>query len=181
MRFALVIGHERAKQGAASPRTGLTEWHYNRSLVAVVAGLLQQAGHDPVMVAREAAGSYSKLPGYVNALDADLVVSFHLNSNANHSAHGSEVLYAHGSRKGAPLAEVLLDAIVGALGTRRRRTIGLKAVDRGATLLLKTAPPAVLLEPGFVSNEADEDKLTRLKQGYAEAVATALIDWAAVA
>ena len=106
-----------------------------------------------------------------NEWGADLFLSLHANSFADPAAHGTEVWYFPGSRRGIRLARRVQRAIVRRLHTADR---GVKPATY--TVLSATACPAVLVETAFLSNPADRTLLTTpARQAYfAMAIAVAI-------
>ena len=77
-------------------------------------------------------------------------VSLHLNSNAKAQANGAETLWRNAT-KDKPLAEALQKAVVKVTGFKDRGTH-----ERTDLAVLKfNAGPAVMIELGFISNDAD--------------------------
>ena len=82
----------------------------------------------------------------------DLLISLHLNDFDDDSANGSEVLYRDNDDKA--LAQKLQDALLKVTGMRDR-----KIKQRPDLAVLKFQGTAVLLELGFIANDADRAKL----------------------
>ena len=106
-----------------------------------------------------------------NDWGADLFLSLHANSFADPAAHGTEVWYFPGSRRGIRLARRIQREIVTRLHTADR---GVKPA--AFTVLSATACPAVLVETAFLSNVADRTLLTTpVRQAdFAAAIAAAV-------
>ncbi|MBL7684382.1 MAG: N-acetylmuramoyl-L-alanine amidase [Flavipsychrobacter sp.] len=84
-------------------------------------------------------------------------VSFHMNSENTHSARGAQIIYyskspqAGASRR---VAEKLVN------GFNMINDIGTTLSDKGSALVIKNSEiPAVIIEPGYISNEQDLRKL----------------------
>lgn len=114
--------------------------------------------------------------GMANGLGATLFVSIHANASASGSANGVEVLYSNDSMSGGKgLATEIQNEMV--------RT--LRATDRGVmkrtnlVVLRETVMPAVLVELGFLTNAAEQNKL--MNDGYlqssAEAIARGIMEF----
>jgi N-acetylmuramoyl-L-alanine amidase len=88
-----------------------------------------------------------------NELDADLFLSLHLNSHPQPRAEGASTYYFSGSRAGELLAEDIQARLVD-LGLGNCR-----AHARSYPILKETRMPAVLVEPGYISNPTDERRL----------------------
>ena len=106
-----------------------------------------------------------------NDWGADLFLSLHANSFADPAAHGTEVWYFPGSRRGIRLARRIQRAIVRRLHTADR---GVKSA--AFTVLAATNCPAVLVETAFLSNAADRALLTASPRqaDFAAAIAAAI-------
>ena len=102
-----------------------------------------------------------------NELGADLFLSLHLNSHGKGSAQGASTYYWAGSRAGEALAEAIQARLV-ALGLADCRAHG-----RAYPVLKETRMPAVLIEPAFLTNAQD---LERLENGaFRDAVTDAIV------
>lgn len=85
-----------------------------------------------------------------------LTVSIHQNSYPEEYVHGAQVFYYETSTEGKKLAEMLQTRLVMDLDPENTRQI--KAND-SYYLLKKTPTPIVIVECGFLSNQAEADKL----------------------
>jgi N-acetylmuramoyl-L-alanine amidase len=102
-----------------------------------------------------------------NSIDADLVLSVHLNTNPEPQAEGASTYYFRGSRAGEALADAIQDELLG-LGLRDCRSHG-----RSYPILRETRMPAVLIEPAYITNP---DEAKRLEDpGFRAAVAEAVL------
>jgi N-acetylmuramoyl-L-alanine amidase len=102
-----------------------------------------------------------------NDIDADVLLSLHLNWHDEPTAEGSCAYYFGGSRAGEALAEAVQNELV-LLGARDCRCHA-----RSYPLLRETRMPAVLLEPAFLSNPDEEKRLESLE--YRVEVADAIV------
>ena len=87
-----------------------------------------------------------------------ITVSIHQNSYPEESVHGAQVFYYDGSRDGQLLAQLLQKQLVEKLDPENHRQI--KAND-SYYLLKKTDIPIVIVECGFLSNQAEAALLAR--------------------
>lgn len=110
---------------------------------------------------------------FANEVDADLVVSLHVDWCASPQANGVATFYFGDSRGGVhspagrELAEVLHAEIIG-----RTDLLDCRTQARSWDLLRLTRMPAVRIELGYVSNEDDRRRL--LNSAFQEAVAEAI-------
>lgn len=106
-----------------------------------------------------------------NDIDGDLFVSVHLNANEKGSAEGSSTYYFGGSAAGEALADKIQSELV-SLGLKDCRSHA-----RAYTILKETRMPAVLVEPVFITNRTEAQRLedphflTRVAAAIARAIA----------
>lgn len=86
----------------------------------------------------------------------DLTVSIHQNSYPEEYVHGAQVFYYTGSKEGQALAEKIQNQLIEKVDSENTRQI--KAND-SYYLLKKTNVPIVIVECGFLSNQAEAQKL----------------------
>ncbi len=173
---ALVIGHKNTSPGAVNANSGISEFAFNESLALQIERLTQSAH-----VQRVYRRTYSQLPGDINDLAPDFVVSLHANA-FNRRASGTEVLYWHRSEAGKAIAQILLDALVEHLGLTNRGLKPKTSEDRGGLLLRYTCAPCIIAEPFFIDNDGDlaraQEDLGGLAASYAGAI-DAMATWLA--
>lgn len=168
-KCALVIGHKRSSYGASNRSSDLTEFAFNDALSIEI-----ESEVSGVEVQRVYRRTYSSLPGDINLLNPDFIVSLHCNA-FNRSASGTEVLHYHRSTKGKLAAEILQDHLVDALGLPNRGIKPRTSEDRGAYLLRYANAPCVIAEPFFIDNDSDlqiaTDKRRKLIKAYSKSIA----------
>ena len=98
-----------------------------------------------------------------------ITVSIHQNSYPEEYVHGAQVFYYDGSRDGQLLAQLLQEQLVQKLDPENHRQI--KAND-SYYLLKKTDVPIVIVECGFLSNQAEAKLLGQ--EEYQDRVAWAI-------
>ena len=105
-----------------------------------------------------------------NDLEADLLISLHLNSHDDAPAEGASTYFFGGSRRGEALADRIQEELIN-LGLRDCRSHA-----RKYALLRETRMPAVLVEPVFISYEDEEKRLEEPEfvRAVAAAIATAV-------
>lgn len=162
MKVYIDPGHGADDPGAISP-SGYTEAEFAWDWCELVTLALERAGHQ-VWWSRYNT-EVKKVPNYkrathANSNGADVFISLH--ANAFHRVQdpenvGMEVLYWYTSTMGRRLADRLREEIVSRFeGTIYDR--GSKPVQeggRGVTVLKRTIMPAVIIEPGFITDEDD--------------------------
>lgn len=98
-----------------------------------------------------------------------VTVSIHQNSYPEEYVHGAQVFFYTGSTEGEKLAQIIQQRLVATVDPENKRQV--KAND-SYYLLKKTGTPIVIVECGFLSNQAEAEKLcTEL---YQEKVAWAI-------
>jgi len=167
-KCALVIGHKKTSQGASNQASGLTEYLFNDSLAQDIENKVSG-----VEIQRVYRRTYGTLPGDINALDPDFIVSLHCNA-FNGSAGGTEVLYYHRSVVGKFMAELLNTKLVNALGLNNRGIKPKTAEDRGGYLLVSTDAPCVIAEPFFIDNDSDLRKAMNKRKKLVKAYAVGI-------
>lgn len=105
----------------------------------------------------------------IDATAPDLCVSIHQNSYTEEYVHGAQVFFYTGSTEGQKLAETIQNRLVATVDPENTRQV--KAND-SYYLLKKTGTPIVIVECGFLSNQAEADKLN--SPLYQEKVAWAI-------
>lgn len=154
-------GHGGRDSGAVGP-AGTKESAVALTTAWYVNSLLVMAGAKTLMTRqRDVYVSLSERYTLANARGADLFVSIHANSNGP-GAHGFECYHYLFSPQGIALATAVRDAVAAAniwrLGAQlamRGPRNGLKSNGKFA-VLCRTKMPAVLIEPAFISNPAEE-------------------------
>jgi hypothetical protein len=203
--LAIIVGHDRERQGAYSPMLDQHEWEWCRDLATLLVGAVHRLPGRPILASvfeREPGLLYSeamrRLCQAVNAAGPKLCLSLHFNSGVPWS--GCAALHWPGSARGDRAAEVIGLAARGAIGnlwrgihaqSRSWSTVGYsddgKPIPAGKVLrvLRDTAAPCTILEPFVGSNEADALAATRARNdgrlplALAEACAQLIAEWGA--
>lgn len=104
-----------------------------------------------------------------NNFDADVYISFHMNSYKDSSANGIEVLYGrNASQTSKDLASYMCNSLAG-IGFKKRG-----AKEQGATVLEKTNMPAITLENGFITNAHDLELYKNNQQAFTNIICDVL-------
>jgi len=93
----------------------------------------------------------------IDEADPILTVSIHQNSYTEEYVHGAQVFYYKTSVEGLALAESIQNRMIMTLDPENTRQV--KAND-SYYLLRKTGTPIVIVECGFLSNQAEAEKLS---------------------
>lgn len=177
MKVFLNPGHSpdgRPDAGASNKITGLRECDVALSVGRLAAHYLNAAGIETELLQDN---SLAKVCQRANASQADAFISIHCNGAENAMAKGTEVWACVGSYRGSMLADCIQRQIVEALHmTNRGVKIATPGIN-GLYVLTNTDMPAVLVELGFISNEWDEQKLSRKQDDFARAIARGVTDY----
>ncbi len=172
-------GHGGKDGGANGTLAGQTihEKNLTLSIAKKVEAIVSGAGYRVIMT--RTGDTYPELTersDIANSAGAAMFVSIHINSAENiPSANGTEVYYSvknNGTSYGATseqLAENILDGMLARMGTRDR---GVKTANHVVTRT--SVMPAVLVEVGFISNEAELAKMC--DDGFQQNVAQGIAD-----
>lgn len=173
-KAALIIGHKESSQGACNDLTGTTEWGFNDMLVTDLHALLAKSKSNvsTEMVYRD---TYRDLPDKVDQLNPDFIISFHCNA-FNTSASGTETLYYHKSKAGRAMAEILNKHMVSILGLPDRGVRPRETEDRGGYLLRYTKAPCVIIEPFFIDNNRDLQRMQAVYMSFIKQIIIAMDD-----
>ena len=106
----------------------------------------------------------------MNQSDADLFVSIHMNKFTDAKYSGPQVFYSPNKEKSKEMAQILQQELIHVLEPESQREI--KKASGDIYLLKKAKIPAVLVECGFLSNHAEEQKL--LDEQYQKETAWAI-------
>ena len=156
-RVVLLSGHNFISPGCHTVIDGkvITEFDLVTDIVANVFKRERLMGIDLVNKARN---QFGDLVEEVNSLNADFLISCHLNAYDN-KAQGTEVLYSHVSSRGKAFATMAQGKLVKHLGLDDRGIKPTKPNERGGSILNKTKPVAILLEPFFLDDIEDKETL----------------------
>lgn len=174
-KLALVIGHRKSDNGAHNAKYDITEWQYNKLLVAAIMTQLNE--HiEPILIFRDdSSNGYNTLPTKINNQNPDHIIEFHCNASSNKSASGTEMLYYHSSIKSKEFAEMLNNVVCNTLKNPKRDNKPISSKDQnGYHLLRNTKAPCVITEPFFLSNDVDTANALKRIGELATALADAL-------
>lgn len=147
-------GHGGSDAGAA--REGITEKDINLSIALKVQQLLQEKGVNVVMTrVNDTKVSLETRVQMSNDSRADLFVSIHQNALEDHITYGTETWFEKTSAESKKLAEVVQSSVVESTNGKDRGTKSRHSLY----VLQNTKAPAVLVECGFISSDAERNLL----------------------
>lgn len=171
-KVALDPGHGGADPGDRGP-DGQTEAEWTFGLAARLALLLDARQAHAMLTRGPNDGPHvSQRAQLANRFGADLLLSIHLNAHSTPVAAGAATYYFQGgtvaSEPGEHLAELIRQALIRA-GRPDCGTHG-----KAYPILRETQMPAVVVEPGFITNPQELGELDATLDDIAEAMAQAL-------
>ena len=171
-RIVLDPGHGGDDTGGIGPE-GETEADWVFRLSAKLGLLLDGRRAHPMLTRGPNDGPHeSQRAQLANRFGADLLLSIHLNSHPTPIAAGAATYYFQGgtvaSEPGEHLAELILAALIRA-GRPDCSTHG-----KAYPILRETQMPAVVVEPGFITNPDEFRRLSESLDDLAEAMLQAL-------
>ena len=165
MKVCLSHAHAKFARGAETQtywmEKPIQEWVLSKKINEMVVKLLENSGDkiyliDPETPAHLAAKSkYAKhlrdTVRQINTINPDIAIECHFNAHSNDEANGVETLYHNTSSDSHRLAVIAQDELTDHIPMKDR---GVK--PRANLLFLKyTNCPAIIIEPGFLSNWQD--------------------------
>lgn len=181
-KVGLDIGHRdhtfpNVGKGVFKDGKGYAEFDFNQKLGLRIKEILEAHAIEVVMQPNYASRkeNLTERTNFFNAQKVDILVSIHANAGVA-SAHGRCMFYWHTSTNGKKLATLIRDEI-GSKGYSLHGN-GLHASQRGSWtnlhMVRETKMPAVLIEHGFMTNNADFELIFGNKQAqYIEDMAEA--------
>lgn len=168
-KFCVVIdaGHGGADPGKVGVN-GSLEKDINLKIAEMVKGFLEAEDVKVIMTRTDDNGLYDagasnkkvqdmkRRIAIIEEAQPQIVVSIHQNSYHEEYVHGAQVFFYAGSSTGKQLAELIQKRFVINVDAENKREA--KAND-SYYLLKKTSCPIVIVECGFLSNIAEEEKL----------------------
>lgn len=155
----------------------------NLKISLLLKDVLESEGYEVILTRKEDCGLYGstdsnkkradmqKRVEIINSSNAVLAVSIHQNSFEQESSKGAQVFYHQESEKGKVLGETLQETIKSVIADGNHRVA--KAND-SYYMLRKTQCPLVIVECGFLSNQAEAKLLT--EDEYQKKMAGAIRD-----
>ncbi len=172
--------------GGAVGTLGTIEQEINLSIAKKLEEVLTAKGVNVVMTRRDQSGLWTEKSTTIREkkvedmrtrlkimkkTDAEFFITIHLNSHPNPSASGLRIFYAPDYPDIKPLAEHIQSRMSDITGARMSVV---KTANTGLYLLKNPPLPAILVECGFLSNTAEEQKL--VDEDYQARLAWAIAD-----
>ena len=190
MRIVLDPGHagRNIDPGAVNPKTGLRESDVTLIVAKLVEKYLRAVGYEVKLTRTEWEQAETDELSYRTNLEndwgADIFISLHCNSAANHIAEGYEVWTSPGDTLGDKLATCIFKQIAAEFPEMAGRTDysdGDPDKESRFYVLIHTDAPACLVEMAFISNDEEAALLVDAiwQDRYARAIARGVTDYAA--
>ncbi len=175
--YTIVIdaGHGGSDPGSIGYKTKVKEADLNLKLSKMLQQKLEGAGINVIMTRTDenslAQGSGKKFKKIdmelrkelIKKVRPNMVISMHHNSYTKHNLHGAQVFYDKTSPISKEIAECIQSEFISNLSSSTKTT------SPGDYFMLKcTTAPSVIVECGFLSNEAEEKLL--LTEDYQEQI-----------
>lgn len=183
MKIMIDPGHGGKDPGAVNPRLNLQEAQLTMIYARMLHPVLSDAGHRVMLTrAKEEGPGLVDRVKYAHVFGADCFLSLHCNASTNRAAEGIELWTSPGQTRSDQLATILFTEIKRTFTDRRMRAdMEDGDPDREANfyVLRKTRMPAVLLELGFLSNDAEALWLSDFGtvRAYCDAIARGVAAW----
>lgn len=183
IKIVIDPGHGGVDQGARGDMN-IGEAPINLAISEKLMHFLEGSGFDVEMTRYEDEGLYSlksktirekknedlkNRVDIINNSNADLVVSIHLNSFPQKQYYGAHVFYQKNNPNGKIAADTIQISLKSILDESNKRV---PQVKKDIKIMDDTNVPVILIECGFLSNTAEEKKLT--SAGYQEKTAWAI-------
>lgn len=185
MKIVIDPGHGGKDPGAVNPTVGVNEKSLNLQIALALQGWLQGAGYDVVMTRDDDRFLDLALrASLANLVNANAFISIHCNAAGNTEAKGFEVWTSPGPTSADALATFIgqaFQANIPRLVSRFDFSDGDLDKEGNLAVLRLTKCPAVLVEAGFISNDAEAEwlRLPGSIQAIAHAISLGVSMWAA--
>ena len=182
IRIFIDQGHNPMGPNTGAEGNGLWEQDVTYAVGTYLAKLLEQDPRFQVRISRptpETILGNSNLTSLrervylANSWPANYFVSIHANANTNPAVNGTEVYAYQDFSQACWLAQHILNGLVEWTGIRNN---GVR-LNPSLYVLRKTAMPAVLVELGYLTNQADAQKLKENPQGFAQGIYAGLLSY----
>lgn len=182
MILAIIVGHDKLKQGArgVSP-LGLSEYMYNEGVAQEMFRVARDNGLTAAVFHRDGL-SIDGVARFVNKWAQGpkaCAIELHFNS-FNAKARGTETLYDADPPEGKILAEILQRNMCDVFARKGKDDRGIKGLapeDRGHRSLSGIYVPACIVEPAFGDNPTDAKLLAENAKPYAACLVAGAIEF----
>lgn len=164
-------GHGGDDPGACA--ADVEEKDVNLAIALLLRDILQEKGYTVLMTrTRDMEADNTTAIAEANESGVDMLVAIHQNAADDPTACGIETWFEQGHIESGILAEMMQSHVVSNTGGADR---GVKS-DQSFELTRETQMPSVLIETGFLTNEAERGNLTdenyqmRIAQGIADGI-----------
>ncbi len=180
----LDAGHGGSDPGANRELDGVTinEKDLTLSITKKVKAILDSYGYTTAMTRTgDTLPSLSERPQMANSMGCAMFVSIHINAAESTEAHGTEVYYSDENNDqdynmiSQELAENVLETMLKNMGSYNR---GVRMANWA--VIRRSEMPAILIEVGFISNEAELRKMNsssyqdKIARGIAEGIVNSI-------
>lgn len=186
IRIFIDQGHNPRNPNSGAEANGVREQDINYKVGIELAKLLESNGNFEIELSRPTpetqlgsdrkGSSTASLRARVQAANqwgADYFLSLHCNANPNPQANGSEAYVYQREGEAYPLAENILEEMTAITGLRNRGVM----INPALYVLRKTTMPAVLIEMGFITNEAEANLLQTRPALFAEGIYRGILQY----
>ncbi|MBQ9950222.1 MAG: N-acetylmuramoyl-L-alanine amidase [Clostridia bacterium] len=154
-------GHGGYDRGASGTRTGIGEAEINLAVARFTQDLLIAKNYsvtltrnDENAIAETKKEDMAKRRKLMHETGADITVSIHMNKFKDSAVHGPMVFYTKGDTASQTLADCIIQCLCNTLEIPKRH------INTGNYYVIRDSKiPAVIVECGFLSNPAEEEKL----------------------
>jgi N-acetylmuramoyl-L-alanine amidase len=183
MKIVIDAGHGGHDSGAVNSGVGVMEKDLNLQIAMALQGWLMTGGH---AVTLTRGGDFflglGERAAIANGNGADAFISIHCNAAQNTTAKGFEIWTSPGLTSADSLATFIGQAVqanLPRLATRFDFSDGDSDKEGNLAVLRLTKCPAVLVEAGFISNDAEAEWLRQPEtiQAVAHAIALGVSMW----
>lgn len=171
---AIDAGHGGTNTGASGIKSGVLEKNYTILFAKELEKLLRKKGMQVIMIRNgdTTIDNKDRLL-YLQPVQPDLLISFHLNSSSRVTARGVSTYYRHAAFR--PMTQIILNELLEIKNLPEFGNIG----SFNFQLVQPTDYPSCLVEVAFLSNEADEKLILQQKfqQQIARKVYDGMVKW----